>query len=196
MRQPVKCRLAVAVVLAALVVACGDEGPAAFGRAQGLVKDPQTANFSGTVSGNVQVSISVDGSSWIDLGSLNGITIQLQSPTGDSTNVHGEQTAPTGSYGRARLTFRGAQANLDAGSVVGSTTLQSDANITLGGSDEEVAIEKSVSFEVPSDTTLRRTIVFTLNSAAWITESSLQAGVVEDADLQSAIQVTTRTEPR
>ena len=185
-----------AVTLAAAVVACEDGGPAGFGRAQGLVKDPQTAAFTGTVSGNVQVSVSSDGSTWFDLASLNGIMIVLQSPSGDSTNVHGEQDAPAGSHSRARLRFSGVSANLGAGSTVGSTTLSSDAIIPLGGSDQEALIEKSVSFEVPSDMTLRRTIVFTLNSASWITESSLVAGVVEDAALESAVQVTTRVEPR
>jgi len=185
------------VAAAAVLVACGnDEGPAGSGRVMDLVFDPVTASFTGELSGNVQVSISQDGSSWFNLGSLNGVTIDLQSDS-DSTSVHGEQTAPAGQYSRVRLTFQGVSAELPAGATVGGTTLSAPATIDVGGSDQQVEITKQVlSFQVLADTTVRRTILFNLQSEDWITESSLTAGVVEDAAIQSAVTATTRSEPR
>lgn len=185
----------VATCLAGFSVACSDSGPVETGRAQGVAFDPQTASFSGELSGDVQVSISEDGSNWINLGSLNGITITLQSDT-DSSNVHGEQNAPAGSYSHVRLTFDEVVAELLSGSTMGSTTIAQDTTIALGGADGRVEIIKQVSFEVPADGTLRVSINFNLHSADWIAEASLASQLIEDAVIQNNVTVTTRSEPR
>ena len=181
--------------VAGIGIACSDNGPAESGRAQGVVFDPETASYSGELSGDVQVSISDNGSDWFDLGSLNGVTIILQSDA-DSTNVHGEQSAPVGQYSRVRLTFDGVVADLESGSTVGNTTLNQDTTIVLGGADERVEITKQVPFEVPSDGALRVSINFNLHSAVWITEAGLATQVIEDAPIQNAVTVTIRIEPR
>ena len=179
----------------AVLVACGDSsGPGALGRAQGVINDPATAAFSGTVSGNIQVSISSDGSSWVDLGSLNGITIVLQS-NADTTSVHGEISVPVGSYSRVRLTFSNVPADLDAGSVIGNTTLTNNQTVDLGGSDQQAEVIKSLNFSVPEDETVRTSLQFRLNSASWLTETALAAGFVED-DALASITISSRSEPR
>jgi len=194
-----RTRLSALVVLAAALTwtACGnDEGPTGSGRVQDVVFDPETSTFTGELTGQVQVSISPDGSTWLDLGSLNGVTIGLQSDS-DSTSVHGEQTAPADQYTRVRLIFQGVTAELPAGTTVGTTTLTADESIDIGGSDQRVEIVKQVSgFQVLADTTVRRTILFDLRSALWITEVSLAAGVVEDAVIQGAVVASTISEPR
>lgn len=184
-----------ALALLTLVAACDDE-PVELGRAQGVVHDARTTTFFGELSGDVQVSVSAGGTNWFDLGSLNGITIALQSDS-DTTNVHGEQDAPVGTYSQARLVFDGVAAELNAGSMIGTTTLTSDRVIPLGGADGRVEIIKVVApFSVVSDPGTRRSILFLLNSRLWITEASLQQGVVEDAAIQSAVTAVTRVEAR
>ena len=191
--------LSMAVVGATAALGCGGDNtgpPTEFGRAQGVVIDPQTASFSGTVAGNINVSISADGTTWFDLGSPNGITIQLQTD-GASTNVHGERDAPLGTYSWVRITFhQGVEVTLPAGTTLGSTTLGADATITLGGADGDAEITKQVSaFEIAGTSATLHTVEFDLESALWVTESALQAGLVEDTSLQSAVSVTTRSEP-
>ena len=190
-------RLVEFIGLSMLLVAqasCGDEsGPAGPGRIQGVIADPLTASFSGSVAGDVQVSISEDSTSWVNLGSLNGITIQLQTD-GDTTNVHGEQSVPAASYTWVRLTFQDAQARLDAGSVFGGTTLANSMDVDLGGSDDSVEVVKPLNFTVVESTTTRTSLVFRLNSEDWLTEAAVNAGVVEDAPMQN-ITVVARSEP-
>ena len=179
----------------AALVACSDSsGPGTLGRAQGVITDPATAGFSGTVSGNIQVSISSDGSTWVDLGSLNGITIMLQS-NADTTNVHGEVSAPAGSYSQVRLTFSNVSAALNAGSVIGNTTLTNSQTVALGGTDQQAEVVKSVNFSVTDDATVRTSLQFRLNSGNWLTEAALAAGFVED-DTLAGITVSSRSEPR
>lgn len=187
-------RLTLALLpLLPLALACNDD-PVELGRARGVVHDPKTAAFSGELSGDVQVSISSGGVNWFDLGSLNGITIALQSDS-DTSDVHSEQDAPVNTYSHVRLILDGVDAELKAGSVIGATTLASDAVVGLGGSDRRVEIVKQVApFSVVSDEEIRRGILFLLNSRLWITEGSLQQGVVEDAPIQGAVTAVTRVD--
>ena len=152
------------------------------------------AAFSGTVSGTSRCRFSSDGSSWVDLGSLNGITIELQS-NADTTSVHGEISVPVGSYSRVRLTFSNVSADLDAGSVIGNTTLTNSQTADLDGSDQQAEVIKSLNFSVPEDETVRISLQFRLNSASWLTEAALAAGFVED-DALASITVSSRSEPR
>ena len=180
----------------AAVVACGDSISlgGTLGRAQGVVTDPATAGFSGTVSGNIQVSISSDGSTWVDLGSLNGITIVLQS-NADTTNVHGEVFVPARSYSWVRLTFSNVSADLEAGSVVGTTTLDNSESVDLGGTDQQAEVVKPLNFSVTDDETVKTSLVFRLNSEDWLTDAAVSAGFVED-DALTSITVLSRSEPR
>jgi hypothetical protein len=194
--------LGLVAAAAAILAACSDNsGPNDRGRAEAFVRDdPNTAAaapspsaaasqllFSGSLAGNTQVSASADGSTWVDLGSLNGITINLQRAS-DSSTVHGESDLEVGTYSRVRLTFRGVRARLEAGSIFGGLTLNTQVEVVLGGSDEEVVIEKTVpSFAVEAGTLTH--IYFELNSEAWLTETSVQARSVADAAVQQSVSV-------
>jgi hypothetical protein len=191
-----------------LSAGCGDDGgstgPDSPGRAQVFVRDHPdrstpaahlspgpfaAATFSGTMTSNTNVAVSVDGSTWIDLGSPNGITIRMQSA--DSTTVHGEVDVPAGSYARVRLTLRNAQARLLAGGSVAGISLTSDLTLTVGGSDSQVIVEKQVQpFEVRAGS--RTAIQFELNSEAWATAQNTQDRTVEDGEVQQAATVLIR----
>jgi hypothetical protein len=199
------------LVMVLIVIGCENSvGPGAEGQAQGVVRDrPQQTSakvsgtgaagsataFTGDLTGNMFVSFSADGDTWVDLGSPNGITVKLQSTT-DSTNVHGEQDVEAASYTRVRLVMQNAQATLKAGSTIGSLTLTSDTVVKVGGSDQQVVIERTVSFQVSSDTDVRTATVFELNAEQWMTEQAVQAGVAEDAAIQQATTVAVRSEAR
>lgn len=196
--------LSCALVAAA---ACGDDngtGPE-LGRAEAYVADdPTTASlarvgaapsfgsaapaaFSGSIAGDVQVAISADGQTWVDLGSPNGITLQLQT-AGTGSTVHGEVDVPVGTYARVRLTFTGAEARLSAGSTFGAFTLTTQVDVTMGGSDGEVVIEQTVTpFTITAEG--RAVITVDLNAEAWLTDQSVTAQSVTDAAIQGAISL-------
>ncbi len=184
--------------IAGTQLACSDPTGSGTGRAEALIQDTPigTGTVSGSLAGNVFASISADGTTWVDLGSPNGITVPLQL-TATTSTVHGEADAAAGVYSRVRLTFHGVVARLQAGSVVGGVTLTSEANITLGGADQRVELTVTVpSFTVDADPSVQRTVLFELRSHLWLTATALQAGTVEDAALQAAVQATTRLDPR
>ena len=170
-------------------------GPTAQTRIEARVQDsPGQSSVSGTFAGNFFASV-WDGDRWVDLGTPNGITVPVQQ-SGAST-VHGEQSAPTGSYSRARLVLQGVTARVARGSVVGGITLANDATVTLGGSDQRVELTASVdSFALRDDPSTRRVVVFDLRSAVWLSGAVVQAGLVEDSTLQAAVSASTRTESR
>ncbi len=194
--QPCLSLPTLALVLAA--VGCGDPTATGLGRAEALIQDPPAgpAVVIGSLAGNTFASVSADGANWADLGSPNGITVPLQTPTGAAT-IHGEQDVRVGTYTRVRLVFAGVTARLKTGSVVAGTTLTSDIDLPLGGSDQRVEIVVIVpTFNVDLDASVQRTILFNLRSSLWLTPAALQAGTVADAALQAAIIATTRVEPR
>jgi hypothetical protein len=196
-------------VFAISLTACSDNSVSSgrAGRAQAVVKDDpsrttplidsentnllalQATTFSGSISSNTNAFISTNGSTWVTLGSPNGITFVLQS-TRDSTNVHGEVDAPVGTYAYVRLVMRNARATIKAGSTIAGIALTSDVIFTLGGTDGEVTIEKQVpQFQVSSNTTT--TILFELNAEAWATQQNVQDKVVEDTEIQNSTAVRT-----
>jgi hypothetical protein len=181
------------------LLACGEPTATGMGRAEAVIQDappPAGPGVDGSLAGNVQVSVSGDGSTWVDLGSPNGITVPLQVSSGGTT-VHGEVDAPAGTYSRVRLRFNAVTARLKSGSVIQGTTLTSDVNVTVGGSDQQVDVIVTVpSFTVTADADVRRAVVFDLRSLVWLTLAAVQAGVVEDAALQAAVFATTRVESR
>jgi hypothetical protein len=196
--------LSCALVAAA---ACGDDngtGPE-LGRAEAYVADdPTTANlaragtgpslgnaapaaFSGSIAGEVQVAISADGETWVDLGSPNDITLQLQA-SGTGTTVHGEVDVPIGTYAHVRLIFSGAEARLSAGSTFGAFTLTTQVDVMMGGSDGEVVIETTVTpFTVTAEG--RAVITVDLNAEAWLTDQSVTAQSATDAAIQGAVSL-------
>jgi len=156
------------------------------------------ATVSGTLSGNFVASI-WDGSRWVSLGSPNGISVALQIHplVATPTTVHGEQSAPAGSYDRVRLDLQGVTATITRGSSFGGTTFSSDTTFRLGGSDQHVELPVTVSrFSLEESPSVKRVIVFELSSERWLTSSVAQSGQVEDAALQAAISVRTSLEPR
>lgn len=194
--------------LAALTMAaCGDDGtgPESEGRIEAFVgDDPQqsaaaealptapagAANaFSGQASGDFRASIRSEGGAWVDLGSLNGITVQLQQ-TGSGTTVHGAQTVAAGTYTRVRLTLSDVRVSLQGGSDIGGLVLQGDAELALGGSGETV-IERDVTLTVGASTIA--VLRFDLNAEDWLTPAAVQAGAVSEASVRSAVGASAGT---
>lgn len=184
--------------------ACDDDPAAPGGDDTGTVEavvtdDPQSASpsaatlvrrstapaavFTGTASGDFRVDISTDGSTWVQLGSLNGISLELQSAI-DETSVHGEQTVAAGTYTRVRLVLENAAADLSAGSVIGGITLGADASVSVAGGGQ-VVIERAVQFQVTASSRTR--VVFDLNSEAWITESAVTAGTAAQSEVEASV---------
>lgn len=186
------------LVLGVALASCSDPIASGTGRAEGFLQDPPsgTPTMSGSLAGNVHVSISADGLTWVDLGSPNGITVPLQLAA-SATTVHGEVDAPAGAYSRVRLTFEGVTARVLSGSTIQGTTITADVNVPLGGSDGRVEVVIPVpGFTVDADPQSQRTIVFDLRSTLWLTLAAIQAGAVLDAALQGAVLATTRVDPR
>lgn len=151
----------------------------------GTTSPAMASSFSGTASGNAQVSIYSEAEGWIDLGAPADITLDLQGS--DRTTLYGSASVPAGSYTRVRLVLEGFDAQLAAGAVVGGLTLSAGASIVVGGTDGRVEIEKTVTpFTVTAESST--TIGFDLNSEAWITEESAQAQSAGDAEVQSATE--------
>lgn len=186
---------------AAFITACSDANSGS-GRVEAMLSDNPVSTaapmfgdgarasesapdaFSGSLTGTAQVSISTNGSAWVDLSQPSSITMNLQS--GNGTTVHGQVEVPVGTYARVRVVFRNAQANLSAGSVIGGVTLTSQATIMLGDSDGEVVCEKTVTpFTVRAGATTH--ISFDLNAETWMNSQVLQAQAVADAAVQAAL---------
>lgn len=192
-------RLLVAgIATVAMLGSCGDAIGPESARLEAILRDhPGTAAaaptsaqvagpFLGDLTTDANVEVSTDGSTWLALGSPNGITVKLQSSR-DSSTVHGEVDAPAGAYARVRVTLRNARAIIKAGGTVGGQILAADAQLALGGSDGVVVIEREL-----SGFTLRpggrASLVFELNSEVWVTSTSLARGEVEDAAVVQATQ--------
>jgi hypothetical protein len=173
----------------ALVVDDAQSGaPAIAGRAgQELAVDRSItgrAAFTGSAQGDFRASISVDGLTWVDLGSLKAIAVDLQTAGGE-TSIHGEQSVPVGTYSHVRLIIEGANAELSAGSVIGAITLGVDTFVSVNGGGP-VVIELAVTpFTIGTDANAR--LVFDLNSEAWLTESALTLGSATATEVQTNV---------
>jgi hypothetical protein len=146
------------------------------------------ASMSGSMSADAKVQVSADGSTWVDLGSPKSTNMQLHT-TGNTTTVHSNATVSTGTYAHVRLVLENASATVDAGSELGSTVLDASVNLTLGGSSGQVVVEKQIQ-PVTVSAESHNTVVFDLNSAAWITEENVGAQAVSEAEIRSATVVT------
>jgi hypothetical protein len=186
------------VLLLPLVIlaGCGDGG-GGLGQAAAFLTDPPTAAFSGELDGDVQVSISEDGTSWVDFGAASAITVALQTANVRAVVGGQEVAVPAGSYSWARLTLSGAEALLTAPATVEDTLLLGNVTLPIGGSDGQVVVAIQVpAFEVTASESVRRSVTFALNSEAWITKEALRASSVEDSALEGAVTVAVSTEPR
>lgn len=149
---------------------------------------PSHASFSGTMTADAQVQVSADGSAWVDLGSPKSANMQLHT-SGNTTTVHSNATVNTGTFAHVRLVLQNASATVDAGSTIGSTILDAAVNLSLGGSSGQVVIEKQIN-PVTVSAGSHTTVVFDLNSEAWVTEDNVSAQAVSEAELRSATIVT------
>jgi hypothetical protein len=183
------------MVTGTVSAAVTDDASAASVQDAGSTTGAQTAGstFSGTFTANAQAAISVDGVTWIDLGSPAAIDVALQS-TGNRTDIHGNVAVPVGTYTRVRLTLSGAQAQLNAGAVLGGITLTSSATIRVAGGNQFV-IEKQVQpFTVSANTHAR--VIFDLNSQEWVDEESARDEEVDEEDVQESTTAHREVEPR
>ncbi len=151
------------------------------GSAQAFVHDdpPLGSTFAGTAAGDFYASISADGQTWFDLGSPNGISVQLQSAS--ATTVHGAQSVPEGTYRWVRLSFRDVQIKVAAGSAIGGTTFDEEQTVELAA-NEEVSVPIQVGpFEI--DDASGAVISFDLNSEEWLTLERVQAGEIAGQEI-------------
>lgn len=143
-----------------------------------------SGHFSGNFRGGAQVAISADGQTWVNLGSPSQVTVALQS-SGSETTVHSRSAISAGTYTRVRLTLSGARADVNAGATLGGVSFGSALSILVGGSDQQVVIEKQVEpFTVSADSHAR--IIFDLNSEAWINQGNAEDESVDDQEVDDS----------
>lgn len=184
------------------VAGCSDNDPIDAGSASAVLTDDAGSSsalresdssagmavsqnsFSGTFSSDAQVSISAEGATWVDLGSPASAQVALQS-SGDETTVHANAVVPAGTYTRVRLILSGGEANIDAGAVLGGITFTGSVSMSVGGTDNEVVIEKTVDpFTVTADSHVR--ILFDLNSELWVNQQNAEDEEVEDEEVEDS----------
>lgn len=200
MRSPL-----VAVLLAPVVVACGGDDVTRPRGGAGttsvvLVDPPSPASarehvhalrstaFEGTLTGEAEAYLSVDGETWVDIGSVEQVRLRLQS--GDSARVT-EASVPADTYSHVRIVLRDAVATVQAGAELGGIFVETDLSLQLGG-DGEVVVEKQLApFEVGAGGETR--LIVDLNSNAWVTQESAERGSVSEADVAASIRVQVET---
>ena len=181
----------IAAVTAVVAAAgCGSDalGPDTA-QGEGFVSDAPAAaaTYSGTAAGDFQVSFSSDGQTWIDLGSLNGITVTLQDAATGQT-VHGQQVVPEGTFNRVRLIVQDIEFTVAAGGTVGGVAIGEETKADLA-SGAPLSIERAVQ-EFTLSEGQRVEIRFDLNSEVWLTAADLQAGVLPTAAAEAGVTVS------
>lgn len=142
-------------------------------------------SYTGTFRGDVRVEVRSESGTWQDLGTRNGLTLQVQSDT-TAAQIRGPTGAEAGGYTAARLTLEGAVLTLQAGSSIGAITLNDTATLRLGGAGDTVRIEKDFRFRVSDSTDSLTALTFDLNSGEWVTEQHVASRSVPADDLQVA----------
>lgn len=155
--------------------------------------DPEAEpTFTGTLTGDAQVSVSTDGQNFTALGDPAPITLELQ--TSDRVTIHSDAELDEGTYTHARLTLTNVEVTLDEGSTFGETTLEEETPLTVGieAEGETVGeVEADVELATPvtaTEGTAAGTLVWHLDTGTWITEEAVTAGEVASADV---VAVTT-----
>jgi hypothetical protein len=189
----------VAALLAAgsltILTACGDDpaGPVE-GQMNGAVVDlpPVASSYTGNIAGDFQFSVSTDGQTWVDVGTLNGITVLLQDST--ETSMHGAQDAPTGAFRHVRMRLQAAEVTVDAGSEIDGTNYGSDMKVDVAQVEDLVVERQVTSPAVGSDEAVL--VTFDLNSEVWLTAAVVNAGEAANAAIEPVVTVSTRVVPR
>lgn len=196
---------ALTAVLPALT-ACGDD-PTGVGQGtvmasmhddaaagqQPAMQAPQTgssgqAAYSGNASGSAQVEIYSEAQGWVALGAPADVTVELQSS--DETTLYASATVPADTYTRVRLVLDGFAAHLDAGAVIGTVSFSAAVDVTMGGADAHVVIEKDVTpFTITASSSTA--ISFDMNTEVWMDEETAQAEEASDAEVQEATDAET-----
>ncbi len=165
--------------MALIAAGCGDGGldPDVTGLVNAEVHDTPVGvgAFVGTVAGNMHVSIRSTGGTWVDLGTPNGITVELQSTT--PTSVHGSTSVAAGTYDRARLTLSGVTFTI----TTGGGGLNTGSAMAAGSAD--LALEVAVAAFTVSASAGTASVSFDLNVEAWLTDAMLTAQLIADGDL-------------
>lgn len=208
-------RLAVLAAVTALLVplvGCGDDedggtGPDGMASFQAVVTDDagtagsaiaargpeargsvsSSADIQGSFSGEAMVQVSADGQTWVDLGSMESVQVTLQS--GEEATIHASAEVPARTYTRVRLVMRSAEATVLAGSTIDAGPISADVSVDVAGGSE-FTIEKQVS--VDADAGATTTLVFDLNSEAWLDQAAVDAQSAAAAQVSSATSVRIR----
>lgn len=139
-----------------------------------------TGTYGGTLTGNVQAQLSMDGQTWYSLGQPANVSVALQSTT-TATQLTANASIPVGTYAYARLVFSsGAQAQA-TGTIAG--TSYAGTTVSLGSG--QVIIEKKIQpKQVSAGSTV--TLVWDLNSELWLSGLAAQSHTATAADVQAA----------
>lgn len=148
-----------------------------------------SGSYSGTMSADARVEVRTQAGAWVDLGTVSGADLQMQSE-GGNVEIANATGVGAGSYTAVRLTLENATTTVEAGSSIGGVVLDASIDIAVGGEDDRVVIEKAIDLQVDADT--RTTVVFDLDSEAWIDQATVDAGAASDSEVQSAATVFTR----
>lgn len=192
---------AMAVASALLVGACSDStGPGGDGRVSAVLTDspsgsqvsypatragaPMAASgFQGQMNGSAQVYIYSQADGWVELGSPSSANVTLQSS--NETTIHSQARVPVGTYTKVRLVLEGSSTNVAAGAVFGGITLGASVSITMGGSDGEIVIEKTVQpFTVTADASA--VVRFDMNSEVWVNQQTAESKTCSDSEVSNA----------
>lgn len=143
-------------------------------------------NYTGTLTGRIDVEISQDGVSWRSLGPPSDVTLALQSSSA-RFQLSGKVEVPAGTYTHVRINFNQAGFVIDKGSVVNGVTLNSDVQMRLGDTGSGVAKPNITSFTLSGGENAN--IIIELNSETWLTVNNLQSRQVPKGDVEQHTNV-------
>ncbi len=218
MRDFTQRRVAAAccIALALALAGCDDDGTAPGGQqgfASAIVTDDPTATspsasgplfagsaaseaalYSGSITADLAVAISADGTTWIELGPPAALSLTAQAA--GTTAIHSDAAVPAGSFNRIRLRLQNASVEVLAGSTIGGITIVTDVSVSVNGGDDVEIIMTVPAFEVAADASVRTEVFLDLNSELWITEEAVQTGTASEGDLEAAIEGDVRAVAR
>lgn len=211
MRTSTALMTALALALALPLAACSDNGTGpdgGSGSASATVHDDpnstsgslspsftmanqsSSSSYSGTMRADVQVQVSADGSTWVDVNNAATSNSQVALQSSSETTVASNTSVQAGTYSHVRVIMENSSATVESGSTFsgGGLTLDADVNVALG-SGGSVVIEKQVAdFQISANSST--TITTDLNSEAWIDQESVEARAVSSSEIQSASTIT------
>jgi hypothetical protein len=168
--------------------------PSASGPLFGASGTSGAALYSGSISGDVAVAISANGTTWIELGPPEAVSLAAQAAS--TIAIHTDAAVPAGTYNRVRLRLQDASVEVLAGSSIGGITIVTDVAVLVGGGGDVEIIMTVPDFEVSADATVRTEVFLDLNSELWITEDAVQTGTASEGDIEAAIEGDVRAVAR